>query len=373
MIVTEVEIVPCAVPRREPIKTVFGTLAAHDHVVVAVRLDSGECGYGEASPLPWNGGETVASVTAILGQHFGPLPLGHDVRRPAQLQDALDRTTFTANPSARAALELALLDARGRALRVPSRHLLGGFADSVRATAILGSGSPSVVAEEAATYQATVGVTSFKIKVGLGLRADVELVRTVREAVGPRAVIYADANQAYTAQEALAFLQSLGDARLDWFEEPCPVAAASARRTLVASSPVPVLADETCGDVDTAVTSVLGGLSTMLSVKPARTGVSRSLQLAEFCRSTGTPAIIGSTGETALGVYGSAAVAASSGWTAARPAELLMHRDLAVDLAPRPVVADGVLHLPDSNGLGPDVDRAALDAVTTAAPTVLQH
>jgi O-succinylbenzoate synthase len=150
------------------------------------------------------------------------------------------------------------------------------------------------------------------------------------------------------------------------------VTAASGRRQFVAQSPVPVLADETCGDVETAVGSVLGGLSTMLSVKPARTGVARSVQLTEFCRLTGTPVVIGSTGETALGVYGSAAVAAASAWTAETPAELLMHRDLAVDLAPRPQVVGGMLRLSDAPGLGADLDRAALDAVATGRPVVLR-
>lgn len=366
MDIVRVEITPFGIPRREPIKTVFGRLEVHDHVLVGVMLEDGTWGYGEASPLPWNGGETVASVVAVVGDYFASAVLGRDVRRSSLLALNLSNLQFVANPTARAALELALLDARSRCLDLPARYLLGGHVDSVECTAILGSGTPDHVAEDAVEFAGRLGVTSFKLKVGLQVNTDVEIVRYVREAVGPDALIYADANQAYTAAEAQTFLDETRPARLAWFEEPCP-SGTDLRRNLVSRSEIPVVGDETCGDIASARRALVDGSATMLSVKPARTGVSDTLALANYAALEGTPILVGCTGESAWGTYGSAAVASASASLSANPAELLMFEDYADDIAARPEVEDGRLRLPAASGFGIDVDRDALDRLTTGA------
>jgi L-rhamnonate dehydratase len=86
----------------------------------------------------------------------------------------------------------------------------------------------AVVATEAARDY-DVGHRAFKVKVGRGARwmdtqegldRDVAVVRAVRDAVGPECTLLVDANNGFTFNLAVRFLERTGDLRIEWLEEP---------------------------------------------------------------------------------------------------------------------------------------------------------
>src|SRR5262245_52210253 len=121
MKIASVDAVPLAARLKVPSR--FGNVVRTSSANVLVRITSedGLVGYGEACPVPQLTAETQESVVALVEQRVAPLLAGEDARQVRALVSALPlfQATFT-----RAAIDMALLDLVGKALRVPAYELL---------------------------------------------------------------------------------------------------------------------------------------------------------------------------------------------------------------------------------------------------------
>ena len=123
-----------------------------------------------------------------------------------------------------AAVDIALWDLTGKALGVPVRQLLGGYADRapvVRfAYYVQGRDTDDMVRD--LQYQRERGIGGVKLKVGgVAVADDLLRVRAIRDALGDDFIIVCDANQAWTLDEALEFADPAKELGLAWLEEPC--------------------------------------------------------------------------------------------------------------------------------------------------------
>ena len=123
-----------------------------------------------------------------------------------------------------AAVDIALWDLTGKALGVPVRQLLGGYAERapvVRfAYYVQGRDTDDMVRD--LQYQRERGIGGVKLKVGgVAVADDLLRVRAIREALGDDFIIVCDANQAWTLDEALEFAYPAQELGLAWLEEPC--------------------------------------------------------------------------------------------------------------------------------------------------------
>jgi L-alanine-DL-glutamate epimerase-like enolase superfamily enzyme len=119
------------------------------------------------------------------------------------------------------AVDVALWDLKARLLELPLVRLLGATREAVP---VYGSGgftsySTDELAEQLAGWVAA-GIPRVKMKVGRHPDDDVERVRAAREAIGPDAELFVDANGAYGRKQALAFAEAFARERVSWFEEP---------------------------------------------------------------------------------------------------------------------------------------------------------
>ncbi|MFB6393275.1 mandelate racemase/muconate lactonizing enzyme family protein [Polymorphospora lycopeni] len=366
-LVESVEITPFRLPLRRSVRYAIGSDDVAEHVLVAVRLADGTTGYGEAIPRPMVYGETLASVLDVLDRVLAPAAVGTPVGRP-ELFRARTRH-LVGNPTARSAVELAMFDALARFVGLPAYQLLGGHAGDVAAATLLSWGRPDEVAAAAVEASTGWGVTAFKLKVGIDPDLDIATTRAVRTALGPDALLYADANQGYTSAQAARFVAATREAGLAWLEEPCPPGAVGGP-AYARSSPVPVVGDESCPDPASAGAAVLAGRVGMVSIKTARTALRRSATIRDFCAVAGVDVVVGSQGESAVGTFAAASFAAATPDTSRYPAEVLYFLDLPHDIAREPpVVAGGRLRLPDRPGFGFELDTGAL-AAAACGPTV---
>lgn len=179
--------------------------------------------------------EGVTGTSFVSGAHFvaGPLRervLGEDPLNAARLWHRMFtgwRKPYAKGDAIAAigSLDNALWDLRGRLLGQPVYRLLGGFRDRVPAYAAGGyyedGKSPADLGEEMARF-VEAGYRAVKMKVGgAPFRIDVERVRAAREAVGPEVQLMVDANNAWTAAEAIRFGRAVEGHDISWFEEPC--------------------------------------------------------------------------------------------------------------------------------------------------------
>jgi L-Ala-D/L-Glu epimerase len=247
--IAEVEVVPYALPFREPYVTARGRLERREMVLLRLRTDEGIEGLGEAVPLSLRGGASVAEVERELRESGG------------EPHDGLSRP-------ARAALEMAFLDIEGKAAGTPAWQLLGASEClPVPCNATLTAGGPAEVAAQAERW-AGLGFATFKLKVGMP--GDVAQVEAVRTAVGSEGRIRVDANGAWSPDEAILKLGAMERQGIELAEQPSRDLADL--RLVNQQTAIPIAADESVASPSDAERAVELGACDLATVKLSKVG-----------------------------------------------------------------------------------------------------
>ena len=339
-------------PLHTPFVTALRRTTTTDTVVVRVSDDDGVTGWGEA-PQVWQvTGESLAGAEACLEGPLAAVVTGRDVDDLAGTCRAV-AGAVAGNHGAKAALDVALHDLVARRRGVSLPLLLGATSHRVGTDITLAAGEADGLA---ATARARVhdGFRVLKMKVGTDAATDVARVAAVRSAVGPDVAIRLDANQGWTAREAVRVISTLEDLGLDVELVEQPVAAADLDGLAWVTSHVgtPVMADESVYSVRDLVEVIRRRAADHVNVKLAKCGglsVGRTLLELAHAHQMGT--VVGSMMETHLGVGAAASLAAACGTT------VLADLDAAWWAKESPFVGgltyDGaVVVLPDAPGLG---------------------
>src|SRR5205823_623969 len=119
------------------------------------------------------------------------------------------------------AVDTALWDLKARLLDLPLVTLLGAAREAVQIYGIGGftSYSDSQLQKQLSGW-VEQGIPRVKMKIGRDAQADIHRVRAARQAIGPEAELFADANGAYSRKQALAQAEQFADSGVTWFEEP---------------------------------------------------------------------------------------------------------------------------------------------------------
>lgn len=348
MRIASVEVVPYALPFREPYVTAKGVLERREMALLRLRDDEGLEGLGEAVPLSLRGGATLARVVAEL-----EALAGRDALDEATLRD---RATALSSPARCAALT-ALADLRGRRAAAEHGEPGGESIPPVRCNASLVAGAPPAVAAEAERWAAD-GFSSFKLKLGTG--DDLAQVRAVREALGSGACIRVDVNGSWDLETAKRRLAELEPFDIELAEQP--VASLEEAAELAATTLVPIAADESVASRADAVRAFELGACAMTGIKLSKVGgPEAAVEIAEVL-----PAYMSSALDGPVGIAAAAQVAATLGEGGERPGTRLAHglatqRLFASTVAAvGPELRDDMLHVPAGPGLGVEIDEAAL-------------
>lgn len=354
--IVQVRTVPYAIPYRKPLRFASGQINVADNVLVEIVTSDGVIGISEAPPRPYTYGETQASIVAVIEQIFAPAIIGLSILDREQVRSRLARTV--GNPTAKAAINMAMWDAWGKTIGTSVHSLLGGFTDELQVSHMLGFDDPGVVAAEAVQLRETLGISSFKIKVGRRpVHLDVAVCKAVRDVLGPEAELYIDGNRGWTAAESSLAIRQLENVGLSRVEELCPADDVLGRRWLVSQCPIPFVADESAPTPADVTREILAGAATAVSIKTARTGFSDSLRVSHLAEGLGIEAVIGNQIDAHLGTVCSLVFGASQEITARSAAELSNYLDMADDLLEEPLlIENGCMRVPEGPGLGIKLD-----------------
>ncbi|MGQ0549748.1 MAG: mandelate racemase/muconate lactonizing enzyme family protein [Armatimonadota bacterium] len=271
------------------------------HVLVEIASASDAVGLGEASPLPEFTGETAPGILGVLRETYLDALVGRDATGIAAIMADLERLT-AGNPSALAAIDLALHDLAGQILDVPTVTLIGGARrDSVRLARAIGIGPiPEIVA--LAQRHVADGFRTIKMKVGTDPRQDIERARAVREAVGPGTRIRIDANQGYDAPTAIRVLRELADCALDYIEQPVPRQDLAGMARIRRETGMSILADEALHTPQDALALIRAEAADLFALKFIKTGgLVRARQIAAIGEAAGIDCVVISAFETQIG------------------------------------------------------------------------
>lgn len=344
-----------------PFRTSFGVEHHRDVLLLKVTTDVGE-GWGECVAIaePTYSAEFVDAADLVIRAHLWPaLAAAGDVVA-ADVAHVLER--FVGHPMAKAAIEMAVLDAELRAADTTLHARFGGDRDRVPSGVSVGM-FPTID-ELLAEVQAYVddGYARIKLKVEPGW--DIEPVRLVRELIGPDLGLQVDANTAYDRTD-IDHLCRLDEFDLLLIEQPLPEDDLLGHAQLAAAAATPVCLDESIVSLRTARDAIDIGAAEIVNIKPGRVGgYLEARRIHDLCLDRGVPVWCGGMIETGIGRAANTALAALPGFTL--PGDIsAASRFYARDIVTDPItVEDGHVRVPDAPGLGFELDVDYLDEIT---------
>jgi len=347
------------VPLREPVTGVHGVTSVQKSVLVRVTSDDGVEGWGDVDPTPGYTLESVDDIAATAARLAAVLRGGDpfNVQRALTLMDETLAGAF----EAKAAIEMALFDLKGKALGVPVHSLLGGrLVDEVFLNAWIGAVPPAQAAREAEEWVARGFITA-KIKVSGAGRDGLDRVAAVRAAVGSRMALRVDFNESLAAADAVAFIRELEPYDLTLVEQPVPRDRIDALAEIRREIEIPLMADESVTSPASLIEIIKRDAADIVKVKVMKQGgLLRTRSMIELASAAGLHVVIGHGFGLTLSTLAEATLAATSddvlpGCEAVGPLKM------SADVVAHPLdLTHGTLKLPDAPGLGVTVDVDAL-------------
>ncbi len=329
------------------------------YLIVRLVTANGAEGIAESVSRPAQTGDTPEELAADVAKHLEPIVLGADATDDGVFEAVV---ASEAPIAARAIVDVALWDLKGRILGQPAWRLLGpGPAAPVPVAWIVHGNTVAEQVDEAVKAIDERGFSALKLKTWKKSMDDVDMVRAVREAVGPDRVIWVDANGSYEPDEARAVFPHLAALGVAFIEDPCKFTDFNAMAALARDLPIPVLGDKPCQRFSDARALIESGAAGALSVKLRRTGITEGLKIINLAKEANVPVVIGTDSESRIGSLSRIHLRTAMPSMAPWPTETHFFGKLAEDVfAGEFVFENGCISVPGAPGFGAGLDMAKL-------------
>ena len=358
--IAAVEALRLKLPYKKAIAFHSVTEASGQYVILRLALDDGSEGIAEAVCRAAHSGEDAASVAYQIETFFRPLLVGADPAGHLALLASIQK--IKGCRAAKALIDIALWDLRGKIFGQPVWRLLGGAKPApVPLTWIAHGNTREAQVAEAKRMAEERGYRGMKLKTWRRSLEDVRMVADVRAAL-PETLIYVDGNGSYTETEARTILTKVADSGVAFIEEPCACVDPARQAALAAALPVALLGDQGCETLPAVNTLLRLNAVGAVSVKLRRTGLTESLKIIALCEAAGVPIVIGTDSESRIGALARAHLRAAIPSLAPWPTETHFFDKLHDDaFAGEFAFADGTITPNDTPGFGAAIDRRKLE------------
>jgi O-succinylbenzoate synthase len=324
-----------------------------------------ECVAGEA---PNYSSETIDTAWIAIAQWVAPRVLGTNFEHPGDVHEVLERD-FRGHNMAKAAVEMGAWALGATLAGEPLARYIGGTRASIATGISLGiQASPAALVEKArAALEA--GYRKVKIKIEPG--RDVDWIAAVRGELGPDAHLMADANNAYTLDDAdrLVALDGFG---LMMIEQPLAHDDIVRHAELQKLLKTPICLDESITSLERAQDMVTLGSGRIVNIKAGRVGgYTPSIAIHDFCQEMGVPVWCGGMLESGVGRAYNVAIASLPNFTLpgdVSPSARYWARDI---VSPEWTMDRGTVRVPlETPGIGVEVDGERIAALTVRTETL---
>jgi muconate cycloisomerase len=363
--VEQVETFLVDVPTIRPHQLAMTTISRQTMMIVRIKTSDGIVGIGEGTTIGGlaYGPESPEGMKLAIDTYFTPVLL---VANPNQIGRTM--ATLSAlvqgNHFAKCAIETALLDALGKRTGLAVSELLGSrHHDRLPVAWTLASGDTARDIAEAEDMLARRRHNIFKLKIGKGdARASVAHVAAIKKALGDRASVRVDINQAWSVATASAMLPRLADAGVDLIEQPVHFRNLKGMARLAAETPVAIMADESLNGPDTAFQVASTASADVFALKIAQSGgLFAGAKVAAIAEAAGIGLYGGTMLEGPVGTIASAhlfSTFAKLEWGTELFGPLLLTEEILTEPLD---YSDFTLAVPNGAGLGVSLDEERIN------------
>jgi L-alanine-DL-glutamate epimerase-like enolase superfamily enzyme len=336
---------------RNPSVVAYEAMDVAPNIIVCIKLENGLIGWGNAAPDEHVTGETADGVELTLRETLKPFLIDQDASRIESLWSRLCQLA-PKQPTAIAAVDIALYDLLGKAAGMPIGRLLGNAKDEIETTVTLSIEELRTTLARAMEFQAQ-GFRALKIKCGLNADDDIERIRQIRRTVGNQMRLTIDANQGYSIEETLRVQAAVESCRIDFIEQPVAAADLEALREVCQRSPIPMMADESVLNA----ADVLATPAPLVNLKLMKTGgITGALKANAVAEARGIRAMVGCMDESRISMAAAAHFALAMNNVVY--ADLDGHLDIIDDVATQGFLLEsGLVRTSEDAGLGLVIEK----------------
>jgi len=371
MKITEVELIPVSTPLVKAFH-MPGTEITHIHsIVLRLHTDDGVIGIGDSGDTStWYRGETPESITAMIANHIAPrFLIGKDPLNIEKIVGEMD-TFVRDNNQAKALVDFALHDLKGKVANMPVYQLLGGKSvEGSRQGWVAGAGSEEELAAEARSAL-DHGFDLIKIKSGGDEDQDVRNVAAVRAEIGDDIRLVLDVNGFWNYDQALHTIRRLDKYGMYCIEQPLPHWNIEGMARLRQSVETPIFADESAQELYHLKEIIDRRAADGLFIKMQKAGgLLKSQRWLTMARLADLPVMSGCMIGSGLEASPSAHLMVANQWASEFTHENLgpliinnqkenANQKITGDIAQQvPVFKDGVLYPNEGPGFGIDLNE----------------
>jgi len=310
MKITDIKFAILEVPLKTPFKTALRTVAEIKDVVIMVETDTGHTGYGEAPATAAITGDTRGSIIEAIRMVMKPLLIGRDISDLNEIT-AIIQTCMVKNYSAKAAVEIAVYDLFAQLYNAPLYKILGGGEPSLQTDITISVDYIDKMVEDS-KKAIELGFDILKIKVGKDIGLDIERIKAIYAEVQDKALLRLDANQGWTAKEAVNALRHLEDSGiiLELVEQPVRAEDLEGMKYITERVLTPVMADESTFGPREVIELLKMRAADIINIKLMKAGgISNAIKIADIAASYGIECMIGCMLESSISVSAAAHVA----------------------------------------------------------------
>jgi L-alanine-DL-glutamate epimerase-like enolase superfamily enzyme len=333
-----------------PYTIAYETVSTTTNIILKITASNGLTGWGCAAPDKEVTGETPQDVVDNIEKVLLGLLIDQHPFQIAYFTNQIKLLCPKAS-STLAMTDMALHDLLGRTAKIPLYQLLGGFRSKISTSITIGILPIDETLETALKYKKD-GFNIIKLKGGLNMGEDIDKIMTLRDKLGKSFVLRFDANQGYTAAEAIEFIDRTRPADLEILEQPTCQTKDHRLGEVTQNTHIPVMADESIKTLADAFHLARHDRIDMVNIKLMKMGgILESQHINSVSKAAGLEVMVGCIDECALGI--------SAGLHFALSRRNIEYADLDghLDLKEDPFVnlfklEHGVLYPSDEPGLG---------------------
>lgn len=361
MKISEVQIRKMQMKMKSPFTTSFGTFQDKDFLLIEVKDELGNSGWGEsvAFNVPWYNEETMETNLHMIRDFLIPLVLGKEIVHPEEVNDLF--APIRKNNMAKSAIEGAIWDLYAKRNKLTLKEALGGTKSKIDVG--ISIGIHKNIEDLVNTVRGFLDEGYKRIKVKIKPGFDVEVIRELKNQF-PDVPMMADANSAYRLSD-VGLLKQLDEFGLMMIEQPLASDDIIDHAKLQAELQTPICLDESIHSLEDTRKAVELGSTKVINIKIGRVGgLTEAKKIHDYCMEKGIPVWCGGMLESGIGRAHNIALTTLPNF--------VMPGDTAGSsryweedvITPEVVAENGVITVPDGYGIGYDINWEALERYT---------